>query len=82
MVHFIKVMPVSLTCRNVSPIKEECRIIIDIGIESNNTWFFYIPTISMTNNKKGEGEARNEVSRDHKHLLSLRLITQFLSNVC
>ena len=39
--------------------QEECRIIIDVGVESNNSWFLFIPTFPITNNKKEEGEARN-----------------------
>ena len=38
--------------------QEECRIIIDVGVESNNSWFLFIPTFPITNNKKGEGEAK------------------------
>ena len=49
--------------------QEECEIIIDVGVESNNSWFLFIPIFPITNNKKEEGEARNEGSRDHKHLL-------------
>ena len=44
-------------------------IIIDVGVESNNRWFLFVSTFPITNDKKGEGEARNEESRDHKHLL-------------
>ena len=43
--------------------------IIDVGVESNNSWFLFIPTFPISNNKKEEGEARNEASKDHKHLL-------------
>ena len=43
--------------------------IIDVGVESNNSWFLFVPTFPITNNKKEEGEARNKASRDHKHLL-------------
>ena len=44
-------------------------MIIDVGGKSNNRWFLFVPTFPITNNKKVEGEARNEASRDHKHLL-------------
>ena len=30
----------------------------------------FVSTFPITYNKKGDGEARNEASRDHKHLLS------------
>ena len=30
---------------------------------------FVVSTFPITNDKKGEGEARNEESRGHKHLL-------------
>ena len=49
-------------------ISEECRR-IDVGVESNICWLLFIPNFPITNNKKRRGRARNEVSRDHRHLL-------------